>query len=64
MWLGYVSRRAFERAMASAGRSSAKMVDVTVSPGSARLRAAVKWIQLKSLTRQWWLGNVVVGLGK
>lgn len=68
MWLGYVSRRAFERAMARAGRSSAKMVDVTVSPGSARtwgwLRAAVKWVRLKSLTRQWWLGNVVVVLGK
>eukprot|EP00961_Rhodomonas_salina_P090811 1221959-Rhodomonas_salina.1 len=65
IWLGYVSRRDFERAMARAGRSSAKMVDVTVSPAgkSARtwgwLRAAVKWVRLKSLTRQWWLGNGV-----
>ena len=56
LWLGYVERSRYKRALRAAGRSEREPQDATVTPGSlgSWLGGAVEWVKLKDLTREWW----------
>lgn len=56
LWLGYVERSCYKRALRVAGRSEREPQDATVTPGSSAswLGGAVEWVRLEDLTREWW----------
>ncbi len=61
LWLGYVERSRYKRALRAASRSEREPQDATVTPGSSRswLGGAVEWVRLEDLTREWWDGKVL-----
>ena len=61
IWLGYVQRDQYKRALRKAGRSRLTPQDATVTPGSSRswLGGVVEWVLLRDLTMEWWREKVL-----
>jgi hypothetical protein len=61
MYLAYVRRDVYERALAGAGRSTDQPLCASVSPHSrdSWLGRHLKWIRLSRLSKEWWQENVV-----
>ena len=61
MYLGYVEREAYDRALSRAGRSAHHPTNVFVSPTSKEswLGPYIKWVKFSELTKEWWTKNVV-----
>lgn len=60
MYLGYVERDVYERALLRSGRTVDHPVNVSVSPMSTDswLGPYVKWVQFSALSKDWWIQNV------
>jgi hypothetical protein len=61
MWLGYVGRDAYERALGASGRPLDKPMLAAVSPGSQKswLGGQVAWVKLGELSLAWWQQHVL-----
>lgn len=61
MYLGYVERHAYDRALSRSGRSSQQPTNVFVSPLSREswLGPFIKWVKFSALTKEWWVENVL-----
>jgi hypothetical protein len=61
MYLGYVERDLYERALRRSGRSVHSPTTVSVSPMSKAswLGQYVKWVKFSALSKEWWAQNVM-----
>jgi hypothetical protein len=61
MYLGYVERDLYERALRRSGRSVHSPTTVSVSPMSKAswLGQYVKWVKFSALSKEWWVQNVM-----
>ena len=61
IWLGYVGRDAYERALGASGRPLDKPMLAAVSPGSQQswLGGQVAWVKLGELSLVWWQQHVM-----
>jgi hypothetical protein len=61
IWLGYVGRDAYERALGASGRPLDKPMLAAVSPGSQKswLGGQVAWVKLGELSLAWWQQHVL-----
>lgn len=61
VWLGYVGRDAYERALGESGRPLDKPMLASVSPGCKQswLGGQVAWVQLGKLSLAWWQHHVL-----
>ena len=63
MYLGYIRRDMYDRALSRSARSSREPMSVSISPAStiSWLGKHVKWIKLSDLTKEWWDQHVIQG---
>jgi len=63
MYLGYVERHAYDRALTRSGRSPQHPTNVYVSPMNKQswLGPYIKWVKFSALSKEWWTHNVLKG---
>jgi hypothetical protein len=63
MYLGYVERNVYDRALSRSGRSIYHPTSVSVSPLSREswLGPYIKWVKFSALSTEWWTENVLKG---